>query len=183
MAHHHRGERPMTATVTHYVGTFTDITAAQGGRGRDQQSGLLRPADPPAQPPAADGPAAAGAGRQRPHQREGALLFIDLDNFKTLNDTLGHDKGDLLLQQVAQRLLTCVREGDTVARLGGDEFVVMLEDLSENALEAATQAEAVGEKILAASASPTSSPATSITARPASASPCSASTRRASTSC
>ncbi len=79
----------------------------------------------------------------------GALLFIDLDNFKTLNDTLGHDMGDLLLQQVAQRLATCVREGDTVARLGGDEFVVMLEDLSENPQEAATQAETVGEKILA----------------------------------
>jgi diguanylate cyclase (GGDEF)-like protein/PAS domain S-box-containing protein len=82
--------------------------------------------------------------------REGALLFIDLDNFKTLNDTLGHDVGDLLLQQVARRLEACVREGDTVARLGGDEFVVMLEDLSEKDLEAAAQTEVVGEKILAA---------------------------------
>jgi diguanylate cyclase (GGDEF)-like protein/PAS domain S-box-containing protein len=79
----------------------------------------------------------------------GALLFIDLDNFKTLNDTLGHDKGDLLLQQVAQRLATCVREGDTVARLGGDEFVAMLEGLSENHEEAAARTETVGEKILA----------------------------------
>ncbi|MBI5438451.1 MAG: EAL domain-containing protein [Nitrosomonadales bacterium] len=80
--------------------------------------------------------------------REGALLFIDLDNFKALNDTLGHDVGDLLLQQVAQRLESCVREGDTVARLGGDEFVVMLEDLSEDDLESAAQAETVGDKIL-----------------------------------
>jgi diguanylate cyclase (GGDEF)-like protein/PAS domain S-box-containing protein len=81
--------------------------------------------------------------------KNGAILFIDLDNFKNLNDTLGHDIGDQLLQGVAERLASCVREGDTVARLGGDEFVVMLEDLSENALEAAKQAESVGEKILA----------------------------------
>ena len=81
--------------------------------------------------------------------REGALLFIDLDDFKTLNDTLGHDVGDVLLQQVAKRLTECIREHDSVARLGGDEFVVMLEGLSENTQEAASQAEAVGEKILA----------------------------------
>ncbi len=82
-------------------------------------------------------------------ERHGALLFIDLDNFKTLNDTRGHDIGDLLLQQVGQRLASCVRECDTVARLGGDEFVVMLQDLSEDSACAATQAETVGEKILA----------------------------------
>ncbi len=77
----------------------------------------------------------------------GALLFIDIDNFKTLNDTLGHDMGDLLLQKVAKRLQSCVRESDTIARIGGDEFVVMMEHLSKITLEAAAQTEAVGEKI------------------------------------
>jgi len=86
--------------------------------------------------------------------RSGALLIIDLDNFKSLNDNLGHHVGDLYLQQIAQRLTTCVRDGDTVARLGGDEFVVLLENLSEQPLEAATQTEVIGEKVLASLSQP-----------------------------
>lgn len=82
-------------------------------------------------------------------QRAGALLFIDLDNFKTLNDSRGHEVGDLLLKEVAQRLRASVREGDIVARLGGDEFVVMLENLGEDLPHAAAAAEAIGGKILA----------------------------------
>ncbi|MDD5229128.1 MAG: GGDEF domain-containing protein, partial [Methylococcales bacterium] len=83
------------------------------------------------------------------HGKRGALLFIDMDNFKNLNDTLGHDMGDLLLQQVAERLISSVRETDTVSRLGGDEFIVMLENLSEQILEATAEVEAIGDKILA----------------------------------
>jgi diguanylate cyclase (GGDEF)-like protein/PAS domain S-box-containing protein len=95
--------------------------------------------------------AIASSSRSSKH---GALLFIDLDNFKTLNDTLGHDTGDQLLRQVAHRLANCVRDGDTVARLGGDEFVVMLQDLSGDPLLAASQAEVVSEKILALCSQP-----------------------------
>ena len=86
--------------------------------------------------------------------RKQALLFIDLDDFKTLNDTLGHHIGDLMLQEVARRIAGCVRKNDTVGRFGGDEFVVMLEDLSENSEHATAQARAVAEKILTAIALP-----------------------------
>ncbi|MFN3985054.1 MAG: EAL domain-containing protein [Rhodocyclaceae bacterium] len=80
--------------------------------------------------------------------REGALFIIDLDHFKNLNDTLGHDTGDRLLEHTALRIVSCVRDSDTVARVGGDEFVVMLEDLSTAAEEAAAQAEVIAQKIL-----------------------------------
>jgi diguanylate cyclase (GGDEF)-like protein/PAS domain S-box-containing protein len=87
----------------------------------------------------------AGSAR---HKRQGALLMLDLDNFKDINDVLGHEQGDLVLQKVAERLSVCVRERDTLARVGADEFVVLLAELDENPLEAAMQAELVGHKIL-----------------------------------
>jgi diguanylate cyclase (GGDEF)-like protein/PAS domain S-box-containing protein len=90
------------------------------------------------QPLAADKP----AGSRR------ALLIVDLDDFKTLNETLGHPSGDLMLQEMARRLVTLIHEPNTVARFGGDEFVLMLEGLSQNPEEAAAQAEAAGAQIL-----------------------------------
>jgi diguanylate cyclase (GGDEF)-like protein/PAS domain S-box-containing protein len=88
--------------------------------------------------------------QHRRNPRAGALLFLDMDNFKDLNDSRGHVVGDHLLQQVAGRLAACTREGDTVARVGGDEFVILLEGIGNDALEARLHAGTVGEKILAA---------------------------------
>lgn len=78
----------------------------------------------------------------------GAVLLIDIDDFKTLNSVLGHDNGDRLLQLVGQRLTRCIREAETIARLGGDEFVVLLNGLSSNPHDAALQAEAAGARVL-----------------------------------
>ncbi len=136
--------------ITHYVATLTDITQRKAAEDEITHLAFYDPLTRlPNRRLLFDRLQQALATSAR-SQRNGALLFIDLDNFKALNDTLGHDQGDLLLQQVAQRLATCVRESDTVARLGGDEFVVLLEDLSESLEEAAAQTETVGNKILAA---------------------------------
>ncbi len=93
----------------------------------------------------------AACARRRHH---GALMFIDLDKFKMINDTFGHEVGDLLLQETAQRLKACVRETDTVARLGGDEFVVMLDQLDDEHDDIAGLATKVGQKILASLGAP-----------------------------
>ena len=135
-------------TVTHYINSLTDITQMKA---TEEEVNKLAFYDPltslPNRRMLLDRLRLAMAESNRT-KRIGALQFIDLDNFKTLNDTLGHDMGDLLLQQVGERLKLCTREGDTVARLGGDEFVVMLKDLSVDPVEAAAQAEIVGGKIL-----------------------------------
>jgi diguanylate cyclase (GGDEF)-like protein len=81
--------------------------------------------------------------------RYGAVMFLDLDNFKPLNDLHGHNVGDLLLIEVARRIASCVREMDTVGRFGGDEFVVLLSELDEDKAESVTRAGIVAEKIRA----------------------------------
>jgi diguanylate cyclase (GGDEF)-like protein len=95
---------------------------------------------------------AMAAGKRSGHY--GAVMFLDLDNFKPLNDTHGHEVGDLLLIEVAHRLTRCVREMDTVARFGGDEFVVMLGELDIDKERSVTQAGMVAEKIRTALAEP-----------------------------
>lgn len=136
--------------VANYVGTLTDITKSKQAEEEIRQLAFFDPLTSlPNRRLLLDRLHQSRVASLR-SQRHGALLFIDLDNFKGLNDTLGHDVGDMLLVQVAERLRRCVRDGDTVARLGGDEFVVVLEELSEALHEAASQTEVIGEKILAA---------------------------------
>ena len=136
--------------VTHYVGTQADISARKAAEEEIRQLAYYDPLtglpnrrlmfDRLQQSLAAAERSGAG----------GALLFVDLDNFKDLNDTQGHEIGDQLLRQVAARLSGCARSGDTVARLGGDEFVLLIEGLSTDVSAAAAQAENLGRSVLQA---------------------------------
>jgi diguanylate cyclase (GGDEF)-like protein/PAS domain S-box-containing protein len=135
--------------ITHYVGSHTDISARKASEDEIKQLAYYDPLTAlPNRRLLLDRLQQALATSAR-SKKYGALLFLDLDNFKSLNDYLGHDMGDILLQQVAKRLIDCVREGDTVSRQGGDEFVIMLEELSKNIEEAAVKAKTIGEKIIA----------------------------------
>jgi diguanylate cyclase (GGDEF)-like protein/PAS domain S-box-containing protein len=137
-----------TGTLCNYVATLTDITMSKAASDEIKSLAFYDPLTKlPNRRLLLDRLRQSLITHARSRQR-GALLFIDLDHFKTLNDTLGHDVGDLLLQQVAERLINCVREGDTVARLGGDEFVILLENLSDKLFDAAAQTELIGNKIL-----------------------------------
>jgi diguanylate cyclase (GGDEF)-like protein/PAS domain S-box-containing protein len=135
----------------HYVGTMVDITERKEREREIAQLAFFDPlTDLPNRRLMKDRLQQALSACQR-SKREGALMFIDIDRFKQINDSLGHALGDALLRQAAKRLVACVREGDTVARLGGDEFVVMLPpSLSGTPHSSVAQATAIGEKILAA---------------------------------
>jgi len=135
--------------VSHYVGSFTDIT-----EDKEAEAEIHRMAyyDPLTKLPNRRllydrlGQALVASARSGLH---GAIFFIDVDHFKALNDTRGHDAGDQLLIQIAQRLQAAVREGDTVARQGGDEFVVLLEDLGPEPAASAALAKQLGDKLQA----------------------------------
>ena len=135
--------------ISHYVASLADITEQKSA---EQEIHSLAFYDPltglPNRRLLMDRLRHAAAASAR-HAQSTAILFIDLDHFKSLNDSVGHDQGDSLLKQVARILKESVRETDTVARLGGDEFVVMVTELSASSTEAAGEARAVAEKILA----------------------------------
>jgi diguanylate cyclase (GGDEF)-like protein/PAS domain S-box-containing protein len=133
--------------LTHYVSTFSDISNLKVAESEIHHLAFYDPltALPNRRLLLNRLEKAQQAGKRS--GQFGALLIVDLDNFKTLNDTLGHDVGDQMLVEVARRLKSCIREGDTAARQGGDEFVVMLEELGGDAALAGVQAETVAEKI------------------------------------
>ncbi len=139
---------------TEYVGVFTDITARKDAEEKIHNLAFYDTLTRlPNRRLLLDrfGLALSVSARSRHY---GAVLFLDMDKFKVLNDTLGHDHGDLMLIEVAERIRLCVREVDTVARLGGDEFVVLLEEVDAVAEEASQKTAQIAEKIRAALAVP-----------------------------
>ena len=134
--------------IEHYVGSFHDITKRREVENNIHQLAFYDPLTHlPNRRLLFNRLSKAQVASQR-SGHYGALMFIDLDNFKTLNDTRGHDVGDMLLCEVATRLKSIVRAEDSVVRLGGDEFVVMLENLSTSPEEAASTADEIGHKLL-----------------------------------
>ena len=140
--------RGVDRRISHYVGAYRDISEHKAAEEAIRNLAFYDPLTALPNRRLLQDRLLQGMAASKRNGMHGALIFIDLDNFKTLNDTLGHDLGDLLLVEVAKRLQRSVREGDTVARLGGDEFVIMLAGLHPVAEEAAAQAEAVGNNIV-----------------------------------
>lgn len=126
--------------ISNYVGTLTDISERKRNEEQIRALAFFDPLTGLPNRRLLHDRLEQALTRHRRSGHNGALVFIDLDNFKALNDSLGHDKGDLLLQHVARRLQKCIRQSDTVARFGGDEFVILLEELAENTEQAADSA-------------------------------------------
>jgi diguanylate cyclase (GGDEF)-like protein/PAS domain S-box-containing protein len=140
--------------ITHFVGIMHNITARKQA---DEQIRTLAFYDSLTHLPnrrLLDDRLRQAMAASKRSGRYGALMFLDLDNFKPLNDSHGHSIGDLLLSEVARRVTSCVRGTDTVARFGGDEFVVLLDGLDEVKAKSAAQAASVAEKIRLALANP-----------------------------
>lgn len=133
--------------VTNYIGSFTDISRHKGYEAEIRNLAFYDPLTQLPNRRLLMDRLQHLISRSSRSDTHSAILFIDLDNFKTLNDTRGHDAGDILLVETASRLQTCMRESDTVARLGGDEFVVVLEELSTSRDEAIQQTDRIAEKI------------------------------------
>lgn len=134
--------------VTHYVGTFSDISDRKINEERIFRLAFYDPlTELPNRRLLIDRIQELLAHQQR-KPAFAALLFLDLDRFKIINDSYGHDYGDQFLIEVGRRIKTCIREQDVLARLGGDEFVILLDDLPENKANAAASAELVSRKLL-----------------------------------
>lgn len=146
--------RDASGQLTHYVSTFSDISDLKVAESEIHHLAFYDPLTAMPNRRLLLNRLEKACSASKRSGQYGALLIIDIDHFKTLNDTLGHAVGDRLLVEVASRLAGCIREGDTAARLGGDEFVVMLENLGQNAAAAGVKAEIVAENIRFALARP-----------------------------
>lgn len=136
--------------LTHYVATLSDITERKAAEKEIHQLAFYDPLTGLANRRLFMDRLEAAMRTRSQNSHHGALLFIDLDNFKQVNDTLGHYVGDQLLQQMASQLQAVLRETDTLARLGGDEFAVVIDTLNEDADQTALLAEAIAQKLLVA---------------------------------
>ena len=140
--------RDEKGNITHYLSTFDDITVFKKNEERIEKLAFYDPLTKLANRRLLIDHLSLAKAHSTRSKQHFALLFIDLDHFKNLNDTLGHNEGDQLLLQVSQRLVEAVRDGDTVARLGGDEFLILVQELNEDDLVAGQQAKNIAEKIL-----------------------------------
>ena len=144
----------LSGEITHYIGAFSDTSDRVAAEKKIRNLAFYDPLTTlPNRRLLMDRlqQALATSNRSFCH---GALLLLDLDNFKALNDTLGHEMGDLLLSAVSKRLIDCIGDGDTVARVGGDEFVIILQEISESEEHAVSKVEQIAEKIIALLAEP-----------------------------